>query len=92
MTQIVITSEANKQYKHLPNQERRKIKKKLTLLTNDPLAGKKLSGELMGLRSLRAWPYRVIYTFDESTLTVTIKSIIHRQGVYKYTLILDKIS
>lgn len=83
MIQVVITSEASKQYKHLPTQEQIRIKKKLTLLEQDPLVGKKLSGELLGLRSLRAWPYRIIYTTDESGLNVTIKSIIHRQGAYK---------
>lgn len=83
MIQVVITSEASKQYKHLPPQEQIKIKKKLTLLQSDPLAGKKLSGELLGLRSLRAWPYRIIYTNDDSSLSVTIKSIVHRQRVYK---------
>lgn len=83
MIQVVITSEANKQYKHLPSQEQIKIKKKLTLLEQDPLAGKQLSGELSGLRSLRTWPYRIIYTVDESSLSVTIKSIIHRQGAYR---------
>lgn len=83
MIQVVITSEANKQYKHLPLQEQTKIKKKLTLLGHDPLTGKKLSGELSSYRSLRAWPYRIIYTIDESNSSVTIKSIIHRQGAYK---------
>lgn len=83
MIQVVITSEASKQYKHLPPQEKIKIKKKLTLLEQDPLAGKKLSGELSGYRSLRAWPYRIIYTIDESNLSVTIKTIVHRQEAYK---------
>ncbi len=83
MIQVVITSEASKQYKHLPAKEQKKIKKKLLLLEQSPLAGKKLSGELSGYRSLRVWPYRIIYTIDESSLNLTIKSIIHRQGAYK---------
>jgi addiction module RelE/StbE family toxin len=79
--QIVITAEANKQYKHLPKTEQIKIKKKLAQLEQEPLAGKILSGELSGYRSIRAWPYRIIYSIDD--LNVTIKSILHRQGAYK---------
>lgn len=81
--QIVITAEANKQYKHLPKSEQIKIRKKLSLLENDPFSGKKLSGELAGYRSLRVWPYRIIYTIDETRSEIEVKSILHRQGVYK---------
>ena len=80
---IVIAEEAEKQYEHLPKPEQRKIKKKLAILKNYVYTGKKLTGDLTGLRSLRAWPYRILYTVDEKKQEITINSIQHRQGVYK---------
>ena len=77
---VIITPKALKQYQHLPSPEQTKIKKKLMTLENDPNAGKKLSGELAELRSLRAWPYRVIYYTEKDNIFVI--SIIHRQGAY----------
>lgn len=78
---VLITPEARKQYNHIPPSEQNKIKKKLLLLQQDPEAGKKLSGQLADLRSLKAWPYRIIYYVIANT--VYIVSIAHRQGVYK---------
>lgn len=80
---VFLTREAEKQYQSLPKIEKEKISKKLILLKNDPLAGKKLLGELRGLRSLKTWPYRVIYDLDQRRQEVWIVSILHRQGVYK---------
>lgn len=80
---VVITAEAEKQYKHLPKTEQKKIKKKLLTLENSAYAGKKLTGDLTGLRSLRAWPYRILYAVDESEQEVNVNSIQHRQGVYE---------
>lgn len=80
MPQIIVTPKAQKQFEHLPSSEKTKIKKKLIVLENDPLAGKKLTGELVELRSLKAWPYRIIYYIDNDKVFVI--SIIHRQGAY----------
>ncbi len=79
--QVIITPKAQKQFNHLPPTEKAKIKKKLMTLESDPLSGKKLSGELSELRSLRAWPYRIIYYTNENK--IFIASIIHRQGAYQ---------
>lgn len=80
--QVIITPKATRQYNHLPKSEQAKIKKKLLLLETEPQIGKKLSGELAELRSLRAWPYRIIYYIDKKQV-VYITTIFHRQGVYK---------
>ncbi len=80
---IIITPEAEKQYKNLPKKEQKKIKKKLSILIHDPKVGKKLSGNLSELRSLRAWPYRILYYLNESKNKVYVITIAHRQGVYK---------
>lgn len=81
--QITITAEAQKQYKRFPRSAQTKIKKKLNVLKDNPLLGKKLEGELAEYRSLRAWPYRIIYSIDETKEEVIVKTIIHRQGAYK---------
>lgn len=80
---IIVTPEANKQYNHLPKVEQKKIKKKLAVLEQDPYAGKKLSGNFSELRSLRVWPYRILYYTDDSQKTIYIVTIAHRQGIYK---------
>lgn len=81
--QVVLSKIAVKQYQRLPPSEQAKIKKKLLVLETDPLAGKKLSGELAEDRSLRAWPHRIIYSINEVEKRVEVSSIIHRQGAYK---------
>lgn len=81
MAQVIITPKAQKQFNHLPTSEQSKIKKKLISLTSDPYIGKKLSGELQELRSLKVWPFRIIYYIEKDIVFIT--SIIHRQGAYK---------
>jgi len=81
--QVIITPEALKQYSRLNKSEQIKIKKKLLLFEQYPYEGKKLSGKLAEVRSLKAWPYRIIYYIDEKTRKVFIVTIAHRQGVYK---------
>lgn len=80
---LILSKSAQKQYKRLPQTEQKKISKKLFSLLRNPLSGKKLEGELIIYRSLRAWPYRIIYLFDEENNQVKITSILHRQGAYK---------
>ena len=81
--QVILSKDAKKQYDHLPQSEQKKVKKKLQSLEIYPLAGKKLSGELAIYRSLRAWPYRIIYIINEDKKRVEVSSIEHRQGAYK---------
>jgi len=80
---VVITPNATKQYKHLPISEQVKVKRKLSLLEQNPFEGKKLTGNLSEVRSLRAWPYRILYYIDSKEQKVFIITIAHRQGVYK---------
>lgn len=74
-------SEVIKQLKKLSPSERKKVIRKLELLSEDPLSGKSLRGELKGLYSLRVWPYRVIYEIKGKE--VIIYSVSHRQSAYK---------
>ena len=80
---VIIGQEAKKQYQRLPRREQLKIKKKIALLERDQLTGKKLGGELAGQYTLRAWPYRIIYTLEKKNRKIWVLSIAHRQGAYK---------
>lgn len=80
---VVITDEAQKQYKKLPKSQQVKIKKRIQFLEHNSLVGKKLGGELAKSYSLRAWPYRIIYTINVMSKEIVVNSILHRQGSYK---------
>ena len=73
---VVLSKDAQKQYSKLPKSEQLKIKKKLTSLQENPLAGKNLAGELSGQRSLRVWPYRIIYSLNQAEQRVEVNSIL----------------
>ncbi len=81
--EVILSKNAQKQYNRLPEIERKKVKKKLTLLQNDENLGKKLTGEFAGIRSLRAWPYRILYEINETEDRIEVHQIKHRQGAYK---------
>jgi len=81
--EVILSLDARKQLKRLPKSEQHKVAKKLIELRNNPLAGKKLSGDLTNRRSLRAWPYRIIYKISKNTHKVEVSDILHRQGAYK---------
>lgn len=81
--QVLLAKGAQKQYKKLPKPEQAKIRKKLEVLSKDPFAGKKLEGILKGRRSIRAWPYRIVYSMNENEKRVEVSEIFRRQGAYK---------
>ena len=80
--QVILSKEAQKNYNHLSKVQQAKIKKKLIVLQQNPLLGKKLEGKLAGDRSLRVWPYRIIYSIDKKQDEILVSSILHRQGAY----------
>jgi len=79
---VFLTNTANRQKNKLPKAEQKKVEKQLAYLGEDPLSGKKLLGKYKGLRSLRVWPYRIIYSIDKNKKEIWIVSILHRQGAY----------
>lgn len=81
--ELILSKDAEKQYLHLKKTEQAKVYRKLLALENDPDIGKKLSGELMGIRSLRVWPYRILYEINQAKKRVEVRKIAHRQRVYK---------
>ena len=78
---LVYRPQAIKQLQQLSPSEKKKVLRKLESLATDPLIGKPLRGELEGLRSLRAWPYRIIY--ENVQEKIRILSIAHRRDVYR---------
>ncbi len=74
---------ARKQLKKLPKNKQIRALRKINKLKNDPYAGKKLKGEFEGLRSLKIWPYRIIYRYLPQDKLLFINIIQHRQKVYK---------
>ncbi|OGG14097.1 hypothetical protein A3D77_06320 [Candidatus Gottesmanbacteria bacterium RIFCSPHIGHO2_02_FULL_39_11] len=78
---LEFSKNALKNLQKIPFSEHVKIQKKLDDLMTDPFLGKKLQGEFENLRSLKAWPYRILYTIEDNI--ILIYKISHRQGVYK---------
>lgn len=80
---VTFTKNAQKQYNKLPNVIKPRVARTIASLSQNPFNGKKLGGELSGLRVLRAWPYRIIYQASVEGQKVEISNILHRQGAYK---------
>ena len=80
---VILSSEALKQYERLPKKDQTKILKKLHALERNPHSGKKLTGELKDIYSLRAWPYRILYGINVIEKRIEVHKIAHRQGAYR---------
>lgn len=80
---VTLSKDAQRQYQRLPKPQKLKISKKLTELEQNLYVGKKLEGELKGVYSLRAWPYRILYEINENQQIIEVHKIAHRQGAYK---------
>lgn len=74
---------AIKHLKKIHLNDKKKVKKKIESLAKYPLAGKPLLGEFKGLRCLRAWPLRIIYTYNQKASTIVIEDVDYRGGIYK---------
>jgi mRNA interferase RelE/StbE len=83
MYQILIKPKAKKQLQRLPTKDQKRVAAAIDQLSGNPLYGKQLNGELHGLYSIRVWPYRIIYTVQHKTITVTVVAIGHRKDVYE---------
>ncbi len=80
---LFLTKQAKREFFKLPAPEQKKAARKINLLEERPLIGKKLGGELGNLRCLRFWPYRIIYHVEQKKKEIWVDHIIHRQGAYK---------
>lgn len=77
---FILSKQAEKDFSRLPKVNKKRIIKKIKILRNEPFSGKPLVGELKGLFSVRAWPYRIIYEYSRKFIVV--HRILHRQGAY----------
>ena len=74
---------AIKHLKQINLKDLQKAKRKFEDLKGQPLLGKPLHGKLSGERSIRAWPLRIIYTFDSAKQIIEIITVDYRGNVYK---------
>lgn len=61
---------------------RERVAKAIEKIMDDPCAGKPLRYELVGKRSLRVSPFRIIYEYDEASGRLFFHSFGHRKSVY----------
>ena len=82
--QIEFTKKAAKEFRSLPEQEKKRLQKAINLLIIDPnpRGSIKLSGE-DNLYRIRVGNYRVVYTIFEEKVLILIVKIGHRREVYR---------
>ena len=80
---VIVEPRAEKELRRLPKHELPRMAEALRSLAFDPYVGKKLRGEWDGHRSLRVWPYRIIYVLDHAVVTITVLAVGHRKNVYR---------
>lgn len=74
---------SQKSLKRLSQKKRIKALLIIGEITKNPLVGKKLKGKLSQLRSIKVWPYRIVYYYNKKSKYLFIDEIEHRQGVYR---------
>jgi mRNA interferase RelE/StbE len=81
--QVRVKPSAVKDLNKLLSKDRDRIIIVLRALSVNPFIGKKLKGEYKDYYSVRAWPYRIIYSVYKKELLILVIHIGHRQNVYK---------
>jgi len=69
---VILSKDAKRQHNRLPQSDQKKVRKKLAVLEQDSLLGKKLTGEFEGVQSLRVWPYRILYEINKKMKRVEV--------------------
>lgn len=80
---LVVHEKAHKHFQKLPHQIQKRTRIAYHTIKDNPILGEKLHGELSGYYKYRLGDYRIVYSFDTKTSTVTVVTIEHRQGVYR---------
>lgn len=86
MYEVLVAHEAEKYYKRLDKDAKRRINKCIDNLSREPIFGphiKKLHGELEGKHRYEVGGIRIIYEVNIRSKTVEIKAIRSRGDVYK---------
>ena len=79
---LFLTRTFQKSFLRLPKNSQSKVEASLRELFSNPLAGKKLLGDLEGEFSLRVGAYRIIYFIDKDK-NIWVETVRHRREVYK---------
>lgn len=81
---VLVGGPATRHLERLPERYATAVIELLSALASNPKRiGKSLRFELEGRWSARRGPYRVIYTTDEGTRTVTVLAVAHREDAYR---------
>ncbi|MBI4722552.1 MAG: type II toxin-antitoxin system RelE/ParE family toxin [Candidatus Stahlbacteria bacterium] len=86
MYEVFVSNEAEKYYKKLEKDTKRRINKCIDVISNEPFFGfhiKRLHGELEGKYRYESGGLRIIYEIDKKNKNVEIKAIRSRGDVYK---------
>ena len=79
--ELVFTREFLKRLKRVEKQTQIRILRELKTLEEQPFVGKRLSGRLNDLLSLRVGDHRVIYELSEKKIIV--RTVGHREKIYE---------
>jgi addiction module RelE/StbE family toxin len=82
MYKVEFSPKSIKCLERIPEKIRNRLIKAAEALAENPLLGKKMKGDLSDLRSLKVWPYRLLYKVRKKQLLVFIVTVGHRQNIY----------
>ncbi len=80
---LLLTKRAQKDVAQLSDHLKMRISVALDKITENPLLGKPLKGELQGLHSYRVGQHRIIYQIHAREVMVIVLEIGHRREVYR---------
>lgn len=81
---LVVAGPAARNLERLPTRYATAVVEALSAIAANPhRLGKPLRFELTGRWSARRGPYRIIYTIDDESRTVTVLAVAHRADVYR---------
>ena len=78
---VRLSNRAEKALESIDVRFKERLKEAIRELSRNPLLGKKLKGELAGLRSYRVGSFRIVYRFNKELLEVVY--IDDRKDVYR---------
>ena len=79
--ELVFTKEFLRKIKKLDRKTQVRVLRSLKVLEKNPFSGKRLTGPLTDLMSLRQGKYRIIYQVRNSQ--VILRTVGHRKDVYR---------
>ncbi len=81
--QVRATPRFERLLKRLPPDRQKLLLERVSELESDAFLGKRLTGPLRGLMSLRVGDYRVIYHVDVPKNTIWLIAVGHRKSIYE---------